>query len=191
MPSTIFTRHAGALALGLLAPAPLAATELAAFPYGCFAREYTAEHLARNPAQSVLRMVVHGGPNDDPEDVDGFAYLGIDVVFADQGQGAEGAVPGETYGQFFRCYAGPETTDAFADWIVPGNVLCHAECDGGTVQISGFDGEVLDLRTDGFVVEYLRGESDCGGTARLTDEGMGSVLFRLSRAAPEICAEDH
>lgn len=190
MRSTIFTKNATLLAVVLLLPAWASATEFVPFPYGCFAREYTAEHLARNPAQSVQRMIVYGGPNDDPDDLDGFAVLGIDVVFADQGQGVEGALPGETYGQFFRCYAGPVATEARADWIEAGKVLCHAECDGGTIQIARFDGDVLDLRTGGFMVSPLVGGGDCGG-AFLTAEGGASVLFRLSQAADEVCEEGH
>lgn len=164
--------------------------EMPDFPYGCFARDYSDAHLASNPQQSVRRMVLHGGPNDGADGSPGFALLGIDVEFAAQGIGVEDAVPGKAYGQFFRCYPGPEQRDGWAEWIETGKVLCHAECDGGTVQIARFDGDVLDLRTAGFTVELLEGESDCGG-AWLTDEGTGTVLFRLHRADPAICEEGH
>ena len=102
MRNTIFT----SLATAGIALAGGAQAEMPDFPYGCFARDYTEAHLARNPQQSVRRIVLHGAPNEGPDGSPGFAFLGIDVEFAAQGIGVEDAVAGEAYGQFFRCYDG-------------------------------------------------------------------------------------
>lgn len=72
----------GAVALTILSlAAPVAAQ---AIPFGCYERVYTAEHLARNSAQQVRRIVVDFSQFDGETDTPMAGSAGIGAYFRGQ-----------------------------------------------------------------------------------------------------------
>lgn len=151
---------------------------------GCWHRSYSADHLARNPSQSVAQMTAKLTPGDGEDIVN---FLQIRAVFADQGQGVEGrVVPGRAYDQSLLCFAGPRgTEEGWPDWVTPGQPMCAVECDGGSLQIVAQTGDKMDLRTAGFTIGPE--DESCGGPVWLTPEGAASVLFRLYPVDDQQC----
>lgn len=147
--STIF------ISLGLAAPAQVPEN-------GCYARDYDAGHLARNPAQGVagLRLwVFDEGPSAR-------AAL-VSALMADQGQGARDGVGGMTLTQYAVCDEGEGR--------------CFVECDGGSFRSRPVAGGI-ELVTDFFAM----GEEGCGGYSDLA-EGAGDTVYRLAAVEASLC----
>ncbi|WP_112308745.1 hypothetical protein [Pseudogemmobacter bohemicus] len=151
-----------ALALAIAPPA------LAREPLGCFARDYSAAHLGKNPNQHVaaLRLNFRRSPDTD--------YLLVDVIgrFADQGR-ARREGPG---GAYF-------TQGAFCNEQKDG-ILCMVECDGGTFLIRSFTGDQLEISTDYFA---LRNGEGCEAISDLAETDGRKTTCRLARADAATC----
>ncbi len=160
MRSTAFT---SALAVLLLSGAALAEGP----GPGCYARDYTAEHLASHPEQVVARMRLEVlGRNEAGE-----TEARLSVVLARQGRAEAEGVGGRAFAQRLACRGRPEGT------------VCGVECDGGVFAV-GEDERGLALTTDRLRV----GDGDgCGGDFDLAERPGEAVTYRLERAAPGAC----
>ena len=161
MPSTTCTR------LALAAALICAATAAAADATRCFARDYSDDHLARNPAQVVraMRLLVPADPVREG--------IRLSATLADQGHVAGTAMAGRTIPQGLFCLGGTDP------------LTCGVDCDGGVV--------TLDVRADGALhlrAEYLKvGDAEtCGGTVSLLETEGVPVIYRLLPADPAECA---
>ncbi|WP_370208928.1 hypothetical protein [Pararhodobacter marinus] len=163
-------RHAVALvafAASVLASVAASTPALAeTLPQGCFAREYSAQHLAEHPGQGVAALRLwFFHESDDPASS---AAL-VEARMADQGQGARDGVGGEVLTQYALCDA---------------DGACFVECDGGTFETQRLPDGDLHLTTRFFAL----GEGDaCGGGSDLAERPGEETRYRLSAAAPEIC----
>lgn len=154
------------LALGLaLALAPPA---LAEAPLGCFARDYSADHLRKNPNQHVaaLRLNFRTAPGAQGPVVD---LIGR---FSDQGRARLDRLANEYFTQTAFCMDEGRRTS------------CFVECDGGGFTIRSVKGDVLEIETDYFRVE---GGEGCEGMSDLAELGGGKTIYRLTRAPASAC----
>ncbi|VDC28581.1 hypothetical protein [Pseudogemmobacter humi] len=152
----------------LLAGALFALPAMAEAPLGCFARDYSADHLRKNPNQHVaaLRLNFHNAPGS-PGPV-------VDVIgrFADQGRARRDGLANEYFTQSAFCMDEGRRTS------------CYVECDGGGFAIRALKGDVLEIETDYFRVE---GGGGCEGMSDLAEPGGGKTIYRLTRAPAATC----
>ncbi len=155
---------AGLVALALAAPAM--AQDL---PQGCFARDYSADHLKKNPRQNVasLRLNFLKGT----EMSGGAPTLEVIVRLADQGRARAEGMGGAMLTQTAYC---------FEDG---GKWTCGVECDGGIMEIGRIKGDTLDVQTNNF---WVGNTDECGGAFDLA-EGNGTTTYRLQKAAASAC----
>ena len=155
-------KHAALLTALLLLPALPAAAEM---PLGCFARDYSAEHLAKNPNQHIaaLRLNFTRQP--------GAKEISVDVIgrYGDQGRAKLDRVSGKVFTQL-----------AFCD-----SKHCQVECDGGSFTVTSLKGDTLTIRTSYFVLEG--GAGGCEGNSDLAELGGGETTYRLTRAVASAC----
>lgn len=163
MRSTTFTSWAAALALASAAAAQDGPS------LGCYARDYTAAHLAAHPEQVVARIVMRVRP-----DVPGGATTVADLAVwtGDQGHVRKAGQGGRRFDQAPIC------------WREGKAALCGVECDGGILRVERDDGEVLQFATDYLLV----GGEGCGGAVDLAERPGQAVSYRLGRAPEATCA---
>lgn len=138
-------------------------------PLGCFARDYTADHMAKNPAQVISALRVNFLPATDF--TGGQPVMEMIARLARQGKPeAEG-------------YGGLLVTQTAYCYDVSGVWKCSIECDGGSMNIGTLNGDELDLTTDYFTIGA---SEECGGSFDLA-ENRTSTTYRVKRAAPEAC----
>ncbi|NGM46423.1 hypothetical protein G5B31_12850 [Rhodobacter sp. SGA-6-6] len=157
-------------AIGLLAAlAPAAPTLAQDLPTGCFARDYTAQHLQQNPGQNVAAIRLNFLPGTGASgDVPTMEVL---VRLADQGRARAEGRGGAMLAQTAYCFA------------EAGQWTCGVECDGGVMRIGRLSGDTLEVTTDYFLV----GDTDeCGGAFDLAEDA-GSTTYRLKKAAASAC----
>ncbi|MDH3475423.1 MAG: hypothetical protein OEM59_17215 [Rhodospirillales bacterium] len=135
---------------------------------GCYARDYTAAHLASHPDQIVGHIVMRVRP--DPAGPGTLADLA--VWTADQGHVRKAGLGGQRFDQVLIC------------WREGKAAVCGVECDGGLMQVERDDGEVLQFRTDYLLV----GGGGCEGLVDLAERPGQAVSYRLSRAPDAACA---
>lgn len=148
----------------------VASPTLADPPMGCFTRDYSAGHLAKNPNQHVasIRLLFDRG--------DGAMYprfLYLDGRFADQGRARLDGVGGAAFSQSAFC-----VEDG-------GTFRCQVECDGGGLEIAALKGDTLTVSTDYFTLESGGG---CEAVSDLAELGGGKTIYRLTRAPIAACA---
>lgn len=156
-----------ALALAAMALPSAAQTE-ADLVGNCYSRSYSAEHLAKNPRQTVAALSLLFRA------IDGFpdAHMSAEVyaTMADTpGTRADG-VAGQTLEQWTFCQplARPWNGGPKDAWIKTGRMTCFVECDGGMFQITKTGSDSLTIRTNGIAL----GEDDgCAGFSVMADEG--------------------
>ncbi len=108
------------LVLSLLLAAPAAAQDL---PLGCFARDYSAAHLAQNPGQNVAAMRLNFRPGTDASA--GAPTVRVQVRLANQGRARAEGFGGAVLSQTAYCFidetaAGPAAWNATAaPWKSP------------------------------------------------------------------------
>ncbi len=160
MRNIIFTSFIAAL---------IAAPALAGPPEGCFARHYGESHLAGQPAQVVASIWLDIGTRvyDGNPQVD--ARMG--VVTANQGHVGKQGLGGMYFDQFLICWQ-------------EGNWICAVECDGGHLEITRYDGKVLEFRTSYLMVGDT---GECGGAVDLAEKPGVPVVYRLYRAKDWEC----
>lgn len=160
---------------GLAAAAALIAGAAAANEPACYARAYSAGHLAANPAQTVERLTV-----------------AISRERLSEHHAGEAAITArfrgdpETYRQWLVCWE-PGALDGAQP---AGAIVCGVECDGGHLAAwERGDGALL-LRTEGFLVSGTCAEPGEDAPVRwVKDAGPGETTFLLHPAAPALCAE--
>ncbi|SIN85575.1 hypothetical protein [Vannielia litorea] len=186
MRSTIFI---SALFIGALTLAGSAGAQ--EFGGECYARDYSAEHLAKFPAQGVASVRVDFGQMGGAVEGE-IGVAGLRAVMADTALTRQEGSAGETFSAFLICRKKPAEWD-MGDWVSDGSVICSAECDGGFFMVERISADELVIRTEGVALE---GEGEgCGGRAMLADFAPGDptrhvlTRFRLTRAPAEVCAQ--
>ncbi len=126
----------------------------------CYQREYTAEHLARNPGQTVETLQV------------------LFITEGDFFARAKAKFRGDTevYETPLECW-NPEGQGTEA-------ITCAVECDGGRFTTVLKDGDAILLRTGGFLVSADCGEEDLRW---VRDEGSRETVFKLFRIPTDRC----
>ena len=157
MRSIIFT------SLALLA-LPAGAVEISK---GCFERNYSAAHLAKQPAQIVEAIRLWIYVNDYQETI-----ADMTVQFGDRGRIRGTASAGQIMQQSLFC------------WQDSAAVGCSVECDGGWFNVTRDTGDVLTFRTEGLVVGDSEG---CGGAESLAEVIGTPVSYRLTRGEDVCC----
>ena len=115
----------------LLLAAALSGAAAVQAQQSCFARNYSSEHLAKNPGQTVRRMqIVFEGLAEGPGTLGTSA--GVAVWFRDDAR---------RWTEGFYCP--PEAE---------GGALCAIDCDGGAIRMRWRDADTLLVTTDGFIV---------------------------------------
>ena len=156
--------------LGVLALMALPLQAQSAPPQGCYQRDYSDQHLAKNPAQVVDQIAVKFGQSG------GDRVAQMSVLTANQGHVRASGHGGQMFEQYLYCFA-PSGGDK--------NWTCSVECDGGSMEILRADGKTLLFRTNYLLV----GESDeCGGPIDLAEIQDKSVTYKLTRVANSQCA---
>lgn len=137
-------------------------------PEGCYERQYTQSHLAKNLDQVVAQIAVRFGKNA----AENVALMS--VLTANQGHARQAGNGGKLFDQFLYCSA--SNGDSWR---------CAVECDGGSFKITQLDGKTLK-----FTTEYLMvGQADeCGGAVDLAEKQGQKVTYKLTRVADNQCA---
>ncbi len=172
MKSAILTAMLACAPLMLKAAGPASGEVLP----GCYARDYSAAHLARNPGQHVaaLRLSFYLDP--------GTGQMLVDVLgrFADQGRARDEGIGIDYFSQSAACAR-------FAD----GLIHCSVDCDGGEFiigppggQQGGQPAQRLTISTRHFSLESPEG---CEARTNLAETGPGLTTYLLDRASPETC----
>lgn len=134
---------------------------------GCYLRDYSDAHLAKNPHQIVkwIRMKVHRDSYDDK-------VVDLDVFLADQGHVAQSGHGGQVLDQTLHC------------WQSDARTGCGVDCDGGSFRVLRNDDNSLLVET-----EYLMvGDTEsCGGAVDLAEVQGQPVRYLLNRVDPDYC----
>ncbi len=135
-------------------------------PTGCYFREYSREHLAKNPEQIVKRISIQFTQRDEVVGAD------VQVLLADQGHakrdGFGGMRASETAGNFSE----PSRFDV--------------ECDGGSFHVLRSDASGITIATEWFRLT----DGDCGAEtvrSNLIEDGSESTKYRLNRSDEIAC----
>lgn len=146
----------------------------ARIPLGCFARDYPADHLAKNPRQHVASLRISLGP--DPWGNGNIAAI-VTGRFTDQGRARAEGFAKRSFRQAAFC---GETG---------GKITCQVECDGGNFTIRSAKGDSLEIETRRFTLEVLgvEAEEGCGGLSDLLETGSSKTTYRLTRAPASAC----
>lgn len=178
MPSTICTRLT--LIASLLVMGGTTAT--ADMPKGCYARDYSAAHLAKNPGQTVASIVVQ---LDDTAPGGGFIGSGIvRALMAPTKSTRAAGTAGWWFDNYVVCEVPGPGFSTSQSWARDDRLTCFAECDGGFFQVLGVDGAELLIRT-----HYLALPGDgCEGLAELGDESAHYTTYKLYAAPASACA---
>ena len=159
------TATATAIALAALS-APAAGQDV---PRGCFARMYSAAHLAAHPDQVVDWITVNFLPDSyNP----GQTVAQIRARMADQGHAGRQGIGGMVLSEVASNWMQPLTFGVF--------------CDGGAFEVIRHDGAELVIRT-----QYLRVATDgCNGeaiAASLAERHDDLTIYRLDAAPDAVC----
>lgn len=163
-------RYAKLALAALLVAGPAAAQDftdpMAAAGEICFRRVYDADHLARNPAQTVstLEVLFTSSPYDD-------RIAWVSATFRGDP---------EEYGASLTCYD--------AERSGTGSPLCAVDCDGGVFRITDVQDDSILIRTEGFAVAGFCGEDEADFRS-VRDDTPGETAFRLYRVARASCPE--
>lgn len=149
---------------------PVAAQEA---PFGCFARDYDAVHLAAHPAQVVerLRLNFYRLPGSAP---DSLIYVDVMARMAHQGHAARDGLGGQRMTETGFCNR---------------PTGCGIEADGGTFEITRFQGDLLEIRTSHLRVGQSGGIDGEGVYSSLGETYNEYTTYRLHAAQPEACSE--
>jgi len=148
--------------------APVMANE--AFPIGCFARSYSADHLAAHPGQGIAALSIEFSEEGDWP---GESYFFVRARMSDRGQAARDGVQGMTLFEGGTCRHE--------------NSNCYVDCDGGGFDLISWDGDTVLIATSGMRLTL----DGCDGDAisSLNETYDGETRYRLYAAQPEACSE--
>ena len=165
MRNTIFTKALTVMAF-LAAGAGMGPAQAQSLE-GCWARSYSATHLAGQPAQVVRDIMLRVHPGGAKS-----TTANLSVIAANQGHAGKRGQGGQLFETFLLC-------DRTArGW------RCAVECDGGSLTVTRLDGKVLEFRTDYLMTGY--GDS-CGGLLDLAEIPGRPVTYRLYRQTGKPC----
>ncbi len=160
MRNIIFTSFLAALAAPALA-------QDGGPPFGCYARDYDAAHLAAHPDQVVDRITLRVY-----RDQHGQHVAGLQVLTANQGHVAMSGNGGQVFDQWLVC------------WEESGTQFCGVECDGGSFQVTRYTGEALTIELRSLWVGDVQG---CGGAVDIGERPGQSVKYRLDVMPDSAC----
>jgi len=136
-------------------------------PEGCYVRDYSASHLAEQPAQVVdwMQLWVYSE--------EGFnRQANMLVGFSNQGHVAKTKHAGRVLDQYLSCFE------------YDGRRGCSVACDGGSFTVTRDAGDSMTIETRYLMV----GETDtCGGAVDLAEKPGQSVKYKLYRADASQC----
>ncbi|MGI3183676.1 hypothetical protein [Nioella aestuarii] len=155
----------------VMAAAPALANDI--FPLGCFARDYSTEHLSAHPSQVVerLRLNFYQLEGSAP---DSLLYFNVIALMADQGHAAQDGLGGNVMTETGFCNR-------------PSG--CGVEADGGTFEITQFDGDMIEFTTSHLRVGMNRADDYDGVYSSLGETYDAETTYRLYAAQPEACSE--
>ncbi len=171
-----------ALALSLLTPLSYAASLVAPTDgvKSCFAREYSVEHMKRNPRQHFSKM--HVLLSEDKMQSEGQTYS-LQMV----------RVVGEKHGQLWGNKAGCE-------YAADGSATCSIECDGGSFQLKPQSGKNIHFQiSKDYYFPFIRAGAkpvqEDGEPDQVAPEDMLSLeykdrdnrTYRLEQSEPGLC----
>lgn len=136
-------------------------------PDGCFMREYTQDHLDRNPNQVVRRISILFAPHDQ------LVSAEIEVLMADQGHAARDGFGDMRMSEWAANFNGP--------------MKFGIECDGGGFEVIAQDADGLTIET-GYVRVALDGCSGDNTSTTLAEVEGELTRYRLERREVAACA---
>lgn len=164
-------RATGVLVAALLLAAGGARAEV---PEGCFIRDYSAEHLAKNPNQHVATLRLRFYRAEDGTD-----WVAVTGRFTDRGRARLDDVEDAAFNQGAFCLDRGRS------------VRCQVECDAGNFDIRALRGDTLEIETRGFTLDLRDAdgsmEEGCGGYSDLAELGSAKTIYRLTRAPISAC----
>ncbi len=134
---------------------------------GCYVRDYSAAHLAGQPAQVVdwMQLWVYSDENRNK-------LANMLVGFTNQGHVANTKHAGQVLDQFLLCF----------DY--DGRKGCTVECDGGNFFVTRDTGDAITIETSYLTVGYT---DSCGGAVDLAEKPGQPVKYKLYRADARQC----
>ncbi|MCI2398588.1 hypothetical protein [Aliiroseovarius subalbicans] len=172
MRNTTFTKTLARGLFGAGLVVALAAPTLAA-PEGCWSRQYSDAHLARQPAQVVAAAWLSFHFDQDHDQL--FAMLS--VVTTNQGHVRGTANANMFVDQGLLCW--PNTARGADAWS------CAIDGDGGGFEITRMDAKVLEFRTRHLLMGNF--EDNTGPVVNLAEQAWTDVTYRLYRADDAAC----
>ena len=160
---------------GFVMMAPVAMAE--PLPQGCFARDYSLEHLATHPDQEVARMVLWADIATDGEYP---AEAVLAVWMADQSP----YTPGQRMDGWFLCEQGKCSNEGAS------GAACDAQRDRGGFTVTGFDkgtagtSDAVLITTDFLLV---KSRDNCAVEADLAETPGKPTTYRLLRVNEAVC----
>lgn len=159
------------------------------FQTECYHRQYSAEHLSRNPGQNVKEVTVQFRTQDVEgaySEIVSISVADVRSLIADTAAMREIGAVDRWYENTLVCQVfPPHASDP--EWYQEGAMTCGVECDGGYFQIASQTEDELIIRTDGI---RLRDGDMCGGRIRMRDEGDGPTTYKLTAAPVSVCSPD-
>lgn len=153
-------------------------TKIKADGAACYGREYSKDHLAKNPLQKTKLIRVKMFETEDGNkimDVD--LTLKKDVVLED------GSVY-ETYKDY--------KSALYCHTVTGNKIECSIDCDGGSASASWTgkkNDDTLTFVNNGFVIYAGCGEDDVENTEWFNNTAKGDDIFKLYALPKEFCAE--
>jgi len=145
-------------------------------PTGCYARSYSADHLAKHPQQVIQKIMVKFGTWERSP------VAGLQVIAANQGLARENNQGGQHFAMGSECYVEPwpDGMGAKLGWI------CLSATNSGDIFLSRFDDKMLVFRTKQFVM----GESENPlGVLDLAEVPDQWVTYKLRKADDAQCVD--
>lgn len=159
------------ICISMMAAVPALANDT--FPMGCYARDYSAEHLTAHPAQVAERLRLNFYRLDGSAP-DSLLYFDVIALMANQGHAAQDGLGGEVMAETGFCNR-------------PSG--CGVEADGGTFEITRLADGVLEIRTSHLRVGMDGGIDHEGIYSSLGETYNEYTTYRLFAAQPEACSE--
>jgi ATP-dependent Clp protease adapter protein ClpS len=132
----------------------------------CFTRDYSQDHLAQHPKQTVRSMKAKVYVHNDQYTKD-MVVLAISAKLKGDTE--------RTYRQAMSCMENE------------GRVNCFVDCDGGSVDIAEITKDGVKLKNNGVVVRGGCGSDEGEITRFLEDTPRGDDVFTLKRSPIESC----
>lgn len=153
---------------------------------GCYSRQYSSDHLPRNPGQNVQELTIGFRMLDvemRPSGTKNILIADVQSLIADTAEMQKIGAVGEVYKNGLVCDVSPPHP-SHPDWHEDGAITCAVECDGGYFQIISQTEDGLVIRTDGIRLTDIGG---CGGRVYIRDDATGPTTYKLFPAPEAVC----